>query len=128
MSAYSGQVEDCIRHLLDCHRMCLGTAMTHCLEMGGDHTRPQHLRLMLDCAAICQATADALMRKSQFHTQLCGLCADICETCARDCEVLGGMEDCVTQCRKCAEACRTAARLDHAEILKLASQSPPSAG
>lgn len=127
MSAFSAQIEDCIRHLMRCHRTCLGTAMTHCIEMGGEHARPQHLRLMLDCASLCITTADALARKSQFHTRLCELCADVCDTCAQDCEKLGGMEDCVSACRACVAACRTAARVDHGEILKMASQSPPSA-
>lgn len=127
MSPYSSQIEDCIRHLMHCHRACLGTATTHCLEMGGDHARPQHLRLMLDCAAICQATADALLRKSQFHTRLCELAADVCDTCAADCETLGGMEDCVIACRTCAEACRVAARTEHAQTLAQASRTPPSA-
>lgn len=126
MSPYSPQIEDCVRHLLRCHRACLGTAMAHCLETGGEHARPQHLRLMLDCAAICQTAADSLLRKSQFHTRLCDLAADVAETCAKECEALGGMEDCVTACRTCADACRPAARLEHAEILKMASELPPS--
>jgi hypothetical protein len=36
------------------------------------------------------------------------------------------MEPCVEACRACAAACREAARLDHAEILKMASELPPS--
>lgn len=126
MSVPSSQSEDCIRHLLRCHRLCLGAAMMHCLEVGGDHAKPQHLRLMLDCADFCMTTADALARKSQFHTRLCDLCADICETCAKDCEALGDMEDCVTACRTCADACRPAARNEHAAALKTASESPPA--
>ena len=42
--------------LADCHIQCLSMAMTHCLEMGGEHSRPQHLRLMMDCAAMCALT------------------------------------------------------------------------
>jgi hypothetical protein len=96
---------DCIDACLDCHKTCLGTAMTHCLEEGGEHARPQHFKLMIDCAAICTTAADFMLHKSRFHKQLCHLCAEICETCAADCERLGGMDDCAAACRKCAEAC-----------------------
>lgn len=126
MHPFSGQIEDCMRKLQHCHKTCLGMAMTHCLEMGGEHARPQHIRLMLDCAQICAATADFLARKSQFHTRLCALCADICDTCGADCQKIGDMRPCVEACRACATACREAARLDHAEILKMASELPPS--
>lgn len=126
MKPYSSQIEETMRALRHCHQTCLGMAMTHCLEMGGAHARPQHLRLMMDCAQICATTADFLARKSQFHNHMCGFCADVCETCATDCENIGDMRASVDACRACVAACRQAARLDHAEILKMASELPPS--
>jgi hypothetical protein len=79
--------------------------MTHCLETGGEHLAPQHFRLMIDCAAICATAADFMLHKSQFHRQVCGLCAQVCRECATDCEKLDGMEECVRACNACAEAC-----------------------
>ncbi|EJL49855.1 hypothetical protein PMI09_05386 [Rhizobium sp. CF122] len=32
---------------LACYQECLSTAMIHCLEMGGEHTEPDHFRLMI---------------------------------------------------------------------------------
>jgi hypothetical protein len=61
---------------------------------------------MMDCAAVCLASATLMEHKSQFHHPLCGLCADICEACAKSCEGLAGMEDCIEACRACAAACR----------------------
>lgn len=84
--------------------------MTHCLEAGGDHTAPQHFRLMVDCAAICATTADFMLHKSQFQHQLCALCAEACIACAEDCARVGGMEACVAACRACAEHCAAMAR------------------
>src|ERR1700754_1167611 len=81
MNQLSHQTRDTIEALQHCHVTCHTMAMTHCLEMGGEHARPQHLRLMLDCAAFCAFTADALGRKSQFHSRFATLCADVCETC-----------------------------------------------
>lgn len=126
MNQLSQQTQAAIEALQHCHATCHSMAMTHCLEMGGEHARPQHLRLMLDCADICAATAGFLLRKSQFHTQIVTLCADVCETCAADCEAIGGMEESAAACRACADACRIAARLDHAELLAMASRLPPS--
>ena len=126
MRNLSSQVADAIKSLQQCHAICSSMAFTHCLEMGGEHTRPQHLRLMMDCAALCAFTADALGRKSQFHNRFAALCADVCETCEKDCEALQDMEECVRACRDCALRCRDIARLDHKDILDKASQHPPS--
>jgi len=105
MHAFSKEISACIDTCFDCQRVCLGLAMTHCLETGGDHVAPRHFRLMIDCAAICATTADFMLHKSQFHHQMCGLCATVCRTCAEDCARMDGMEECVTACHACAESC-----------------------
>lgn len=125
MNQLSRQVRQAIAALQHCQATCFSMAMIHSLEMGGEHARPQHLRLMLDCAAFCAFVTDTLGRKSQFHNRFAALCAEVCETCAKDCEALGGMDDCVTACRDCARHCTGVARLDHAELLEIASQIPP---
>ena len=58
MRAFSQQEQDCVEAALYCHKTCLGMAMTHCLDEGGEHVAPQHFRLMIDCAAICATAAD----------------------------------------------------------------------
>jgi hypothetical protein len=105
MHAFSKEMSECIDACLDCHRICLGMAMTHGLEEGGAHVKPQHFRMMVDCAAICATAADFMLHKSQFHHDLCGLCATVCTACGNDCVGLDGMEECVAACRRCAEAC-----------------------
>jgi len=109
MHAFSRQEQDCIEACLHCHKICLAMAMTHCLDEGGEHVGPQHFRLMMDCAAICATAADFLTHKSQFHRQLCRLCAEVCNACAADCMHLGDMEECVRACRTSAQACRAMA-------------------
>jgi hypothetical protein len=122
----SRQAQETIEALQHCHATCHSMTMLHCLEMGGEHARPQHLRLMLDCAAICAFTADAIGRKSQFHHRFDAVCAEVCRTCAQDCENIGGMEESVQACRRCADLCESLARLDHAELIDMASRLPPS--
>jgi hypothetical protein len=110
LHALSQETLDCIDSCLTCHKMCLASAMTYCLEKGEEHVEPQHFRRMMDCAAMCMAAADFMSHKSQFHKQVCGLCAEICEACAEDCEKLDGMQDCADTCRACAASCRMMGR------------------
>ncbi|HEY6578465.1 MAG TPA: four-helix bundle copper-binding protein, partial [Rhizomicrobium sp.] len=124
---FSAQVRACMESLAQCHATCLSSAMTQCFELGGEHVRPQHIRLMLDCAAMCSLTTDLLAHKSQFHNRVCALCAEVCDVCAADCERLGQMEHCAASCRKTAALCREAARLEHAEVLRMASMLTPGA-
>lgn len=104
----SGDMQQCITNCLNCHRMCEQTAL-HCLHMGGPHASPDHIRMMLDCAQICQTSADFMLRGSAFHHRTCGVCAEICESCAKDCERLANgdqqMQACADACRRCVETC-----------------------
>ena len=120
------QIADTIDVLQQCHAICSSMAMTHCLEMGGEHARPQHLRLMLDCAGLCAFTADALGRESQFTGSFAALCADVCEICEKDCEALGDMEECVEACSACVAHCRQIARVNRPEIPAAAAAMPPA--
>ncbi|HEU5102906.1 MAG TPA: four-helix bundle copper-binding protein [Roseiflexaceae bacterium] len=75
-----GHIQQCIQECTNCHSICLAT-VPHCLEMGGAHASPAHIGLLLDCAEICQTSANFMLRGSALHTHTCGVCADICERC-----------------------------------------------
>jgi hypothetical protein len=51
-------MQSCIDVCTKCYQVCLQTAMNHCLETGGKHVEPSHFRLMINCAQICQTSAD----------------------------------------------------------------------
>lgn len=106
MHHLSTDMKACIEACLRCYSMCLGTAMNHCLETGGEHTEPNHFRLMLACAEICRTSAHFMLINTKLHKRTCSECATICETCAADCEAIGGMDECADECRRCAESCR----------------------
>lgn len=99
-------MQACIEACSRCHQICLYTAMHHCLETGGKHVKPKHFRLLLNCAEICQTSANFQLSSSSFHDRVCEVCAEVCEACAADCEKLGGMDECVAACKACAESCR----------------------
>ena len=106
MHHMSPEMQSCIDECLRCHSLCLGTAMTHCLEAGGRHVEPEHFRLMIACAEICQTSANVMLTGLALHRRTCALCAETCEDCALSCERIGDMEECVDACRRCAESCR----------------------
>ena len=104
-------MQECIERCLDCHKACLETVM-YCLQQGGPHAEANHVRLMLDCAEICQTSANFMQRGSDLHHLTCSACAEVCQRCADDCARLADGDDdnrmaaCATMCRRCAESCR----------------------
>jgi hypothetical protein len=89
--------------------------LTHCIRLQGYYSELGHLRLLEDCARICETTVDFLLRRSEIRTAMLALCADVCERCCRDCErfdydqrLLAG----ATAFRRCADHCRRVV-LDH---------------
>lgn len=98
-------VQKAAQDCLDCYTTCLKT-IGHCLQMGGEHAGEPHIKLMMDCAEICQLMASFLVRGSTSYSRINVICAEICEQCATNCEQMMG-ED--TQMRACAEACRRCA-------------------
>ena len=96
----------CIEACLSCYKTCLSTAMNHCLEMGGKHTKPAHFRLMMACAEICRISAHFMLIDTPHHKHTCKECAEICAECAEDCRRIGDMEECVVACEACAQNCR----------------------
>lgn len=99
-------MQSCIDICGHCHAACLHTAMTHCLETGGKHVEADHFRLMMNCAELCQTATNFMLSGSAFHANLCGICGDVREACAKSCEAIGDMEECVKACRECAASCR----------------------
>jgi hypothetical protein len=104
-------MQSCIDICNRCAQTCLQTAMNHCLETGGRHVEPEHFRLMMNCAEICQLSANFMLSSSRFHNLTCEVCAEICEACAMDCDSIGDMEECASICHKCAESCKQMASM-----------------
>lgn len=101
-------MQECIQNCLDCHSICVQTVQ-YCLQQGGTHVAPQHIRLLLDCAEICQTSANFMLRESDLHQRTCGVCAEVCARCAEDCRQMSNdpqMQACADACRRCAESCQ----------------------
>ncbi|MFP2896140.1 four-helix bundle copper-binding protein [Corallococcus sp. 4LFB] len=102
------EMRECIDNCLACHRVCLET-LADGLQRGGKHAEPRHLRLLMDCADICDTSARFMLRGSDLHSRTCFACAEVCAACADACEKMsdeGMMKACAEACRRCEESCR----------------------
>lgn len=106
-TGHSPEMRECIDNCGNCHEICLDTSM-QCLETGGKHAEAGHIRVLRECAEICQTSAYFMLIRSEFHPDICAMCATICEKCAQACERFGEdfMKACAQACRKCADSCR----------------------
>ncbi len=90
-----------------CATTCLACADA-CLAEASPSEMAPCIRLDLDCAAICDATAAILLRgaDSALSQRTIETCLAFCRACAAECERHAGAHD---HCRLCAETCRTCA-------------------
>jgi hypothetical protein len=108
---HRAQMQSCIAECLKCRQVCLKSA-AYCKKMGGKHAAPSHLRVLADCAEICRTSADFMRRGSEFHGDICGVNAKVCQACEKSCAQFPNdaqMKACGAECRKCASSCQTMA-------------------
>lgn len=106
--------QNCIENCTKCHQACL-SLVNHCLKMGGEHASAAHIRLLRDCAEICQTSANFMLRDSPLHHLTCGTCAEVCRQCASECQQMGGadvlMTECAQACLLCADSCHQMSKM-----------------
>jgi hypothetical protein len=97
----------CIEDCVECTQICTSCADA-CLSEEGVAELRKCIRLDLDCADICAATAKVLTRQTEYDapTSKAQLeaCGEACATCAEECERHAGDHE---HCRICAEVCRS---------------------
>jgi hypothetical protein len=102
-------MRECILNCTVCHNICVETAQ-YGLGLGGPRADAHNVHVLLDCAQLCAASADFMLRGSEFHGRVCGVCAEACDLCADACERLADgdrtYQECATVCRRCADSCR----------------------
>lgn len=125
----SDDMQKAIENCAFCHQVCEQT-LAHCL--GNNGFESTHLKVLLDCAEICQTSTAFMVRESAYHHLTCGACAEICVKCAEACEEFDEdaiMKACAEACRRCAETCGAMAKshegLEHDEKVNAAQQAPP---
>jgi hypothetical protein len=89
----------------DCAQACTSDADA---DLGEQHLAEMVtcIRLCLDCADVCTATARVISRRLPYDeafSLLLGACAAVCKSCGDECQRHAQMHE---HCRVCAEACR----------------------
>ena len=110
-------MQECIEECLNCHAVCTIT-LQHCLATGGEHTEVNLVGVLLDCADICQTSANLMLRGSPYHLVTCGACAELCRACEEACRSVTGDEQlahCADVCATCAEVCDRMAQMGSEE-------------
>jgi hypothetical protein len=106
--AITPEVRRCVESASDAYTSCTET-LTYSLSGGGELANPWHIRLLIDCAEICQTTQNALLRASELTPLLTTVCAEACEKCAESCRAVDSadeqLETCAEVCLHCAECC-----------------------
>jgi len=49
----SKEMDQCLHNCEECHDLCTQTVQ-YCLEKGNQHAAPELIRVLLDCAEICE--------------------------------------------------------------------------
>ena len=101
------EIQDCIEACLNCHAACTMAAQ-HCLAQGDEKADIDMVGVLLDCAEICQTSANFMLRGSPYHGVTCAACAEVCRVCEEACRNFSDDEqllDCAETCASCAEHC-----------------------
>ena len=62
----------CIEACTYCHSVCLHT-FEHCLNKGGRHAEPDHIRTLIDCAQICATRCRICARAAPSAKRVLGV-------------------------------------------------------
>lgn len=104
----SPEVRECIEATSRCYTVCAET-LNYSLD-SNPLDEPRHIRLLIDCGDILQATQNAMLRGSELWRLLSATCMEACERAAESCRSFGRddeqLELCAEVCDATAECCR----------------------
>ena len=100
------QTRRCVDRCRETYEGCQ-VAIAHILE-GDGQGKERQVRLLTDCAEICETCASFLLRRSGRHAIVCRACADICDAVSGEFGTYGDelMAALIDICRECAKACK----------------------
>lgn len=101
------QFQSCIEACHTCASVCDHCASA-CLQEDDIKMMARCIALDMDCAQICRMAAAYMARGSEFAKAVCGLCAQVCQTCGDECakHQHAHCQECAKACQRCAEECR----------------------
>src|SRR3546814_20256138 len=103
--------QHCIEACNACAVECSHCA-TECLKEEDVKMLAMCIQLDLECAAICRSAAEVMSLGSGYSTQLCRLCADVCNACGEECEKHARSEERRVG-KECVRTCRSGCSPEH---------------
>ena len=95
----------CIEACLTCASLCQYCASSSLKEENA--VMADCIKLQMECAAICYATAQLMRLNSSRVTEMARICAAVCDACAEECAKHSPDHciECADACVECADAC-----------------------
>jgi hypothetical protein len=79
-----------------------------CLNEQDISTRKNCIKLLIECAKMCETTALIMSMDGKFVKRQSELCAEVCDVCSQEYALFEDehCQKCAQECRTCADACR----------------------
>lgn len=110
IGALSGEADSCQQACRHCHEVCRKTAFDMS-RAAAQETNQDHIRMLFECAELCELSANWQLSGSQYCNQICAVCAQVCRECESHCVGKVDLEECEYVCRRCAESCEAMAAM-----------------
>ena len=102
-NAYQKCIDACNRCAQACYE-----CFEACLNEADVQARTKCIKMLAECAQMCQMSATGMASNGMFVKEHCGLCAIVCDACAQECNMFKDQhcKQCAQECRTCAQECK----------------------
>ena len=99
--------QKCIDACNRCAQACY-ECFEACLSEADVRARTKCIKMLVECAQMCQMSAAGMASNGRFIKEHCNLCATVCDACAQECNMFKDQhcKQCAQECRTCAQECR----------------------
>lgn len=102
MDPYQAGIYACNRCSQACYE-CLDV----CLNEQYINPKKNCVKILIECAKVCEMAVGLMAMNADFAKDYCKICATICDSCAKECEMVQEeyCQKCAQECTTCAEEC-----------------------
>ena len=101
--AYQKCIDACSRCAQACYE-----CFEACLNEADIQARANCIKMLVECARMCEMSVAGMSANAQFSKPHCALCATVCDGCAKECSMFqdAHCQKCAQICTDCANECR----------------------
>lgn len=107
VTAVTNSFQSCIDSCSKCTQACY-ECFEACINEPDLNARRSCVKMLIECARMCETSVASMSMNAQFSKQHCKMCADVCDACAKECDMFTDdhCKKCADICRMCADECR----------------------